>query len=145
MFCIFSEDGFEEVSQCSQWYLKLTLTMSSPEKEPQGNGFSDAANTQSMRRNKLYCSDCSLEPAASHPRLLFRKSHTATPAFKCEPSPFRALSPPLSPPRYNLSFVKLPQLVSLQVSTVRETLWNEGASCVTHVRVIKPSSVGQFK
>ncbi|XP_058646980.1 dynein heavy chain domain-containing protein 1 isoform X2 [Onychostoma macrolepis] len=121
--------------------------MLSPKKEPQGNGFSEATNTQSKRRNKLYCSDCSLEHEASQPRLLFRKSHTATPAFKCEPSPFRALSPPSSPPQYDMSFLKLPQLVSLQVSTklpVRETLWNEGASFVTHIRAIKPSSVGKF-
>lgn len=125
-----------------------SVTMSSPKRETGGDGFTEPAVTRSKRGNKLYCSaDCSLEPAASQPRLRFGESHTATPAFRCEPSPFRSLSPPLSPPQYDLSFVKLPQLVS-QVGTdlpVRETVWREGPRFGTPVRAIQRSNIRKFK
>ncbi|XP_026076980.1 dynein heavy chain domain-containing protein 1 [Carassius auratus] len=114
--------------------------MSSPKRETRGNGFSEPAVTRNKRRN-------SLEAAASQPRLLLRESHTATPAFMCEPSPFRSLSPPLSPPQYDLSFVKLPQLVSKVCPELplRETVWREGPRFVTPVRAIQHSNDRRFK
>lgn len=123
-------------SDISNWL----LTMSSPKRETRGNGFSEPAVTRNKRRN-------SLEAAASQPRLLLRESHTATPAFKCEPSPFRSLSPPLSPPQYDLSFVKLPQLVSKVCPELplRETVWQEGPRFVTPVKAIQHSNDRRFK
>lgn len=126
------------------------FTMSSPKREPQGNVFTGPAITQSKRENRPDCSsDCSFDLIASQPRLLSRQSLIATPAFKREPSPFRALSfRTLSPPQNDLSVVKLPQLVS-QMGTglaVRETVWNEGPRFVTPVKeTCQPSSVGHFR
>lgn len=123
--------------------------MSSPKREPQGNGFAGPAITQTKRGNGSDCSsDCSFEPAASQPRLLSRESLSATPAFKREPSPFRTLSfRTLSPPQNDPSVVKLPQLVSQMGIglAVRETVWNEGPCFVTPVKEIQHSSVGQFR
>ncbi|XP_039513458.1 dynein heavy chain domain-containing protein 1-like, partial [Pimephales promelas] len=119
--------------------------MSSPKREPQGNGFARPALTQTKRGNKSDCSsDCSFEPADSQPRLLSRQSLSATPAFKREPSPFRTLSfRTLSPPQNDPSVVKLPQLVSQMGIglAVRETVWNEGPRFVTPVTETQHSSI----
>ncbi|XP_067287609.1 dynein heavy chain domain-containing protein 1 [Pseudorasbora parva] len=112
--------------------------MSSPKKESQGIGITRPVITQSKRANRPACSsDCSVEPAASQPRLLSRECLTATPAFKREPSPFRTLSfRTLSPPQNDLSVVKLPQLVSQMGIglVVRDSVWNEGPHFVTPVK-----------
>lgn len=101
------------------------------------------------RQNRPDCSSgCSFELIASQPRPLSRRSLIATPAFKREPSPFRALSlRTLSPPQNDLSVVKLPQLVSQMGigQAVRETEWNKAPRFLTPVKEIQHSSVRQFR
>ncbi|XP_051531516.1 dynein heavy chain domain-containing protein 1 [Myxocyprinus asiaticus] len=94
--------------------------MSSPKRESQRKGSTRPAITQSKREDKLdFSSKCSLECVA-----------TALPAFKQKTSLFHhtLTNRALSPLQYDLSLLKLPQLVSkvgVELA-VRESVWKEG-------------------
>ncbi|XP_051967401.1 dynein heavy chain domain-containing protein 1 [Xyrauchen texanus] len=94
--------------------------MSSPKREPQGKGIARPAIMQSKREDKLdFSSKCSVECVT-----------TALPAFKQETSLFHhtLTNRALSPPQYDPSLLKLPQLVSKVgvEPAVRESVWKKG-------------------